>query len=74
MPDISPFIFCTTNPVLSAVTESFARMAANSRTSHALSAITMLARMKSDLVAALAIAPHVHETNKTNKVVRIIPA
>ncbi|XP_034590649.1 probable 3-hydroxyisobutyrate dehydrogenase, mitochondrial isoform X3 [Setaria viridis] len=48
-------------------TESSARMAANSRTSHAHSAITMLARMKSDLVAALAIVPHVHQMNKTNK-------
>ncbi|OEL17958.1 putative 3-hydroxyisobutyrate dehydrogenase, mitochondrial [Dichanthelium oligosanthes] len=38
-------------------TESYAGMAANSRTSHAHSAITMLARMKSDLVTLANLAP-----------------
>lgn len=41
--------------MLSAVTESCARMAVNSKTSRAHSDITMLARMKSDLGITLQI-------------------
>jgi hypothetical protein len=51
--DVAPFTLLSTKLVLSAVTENYARMVVNSKTSRAHSDITILARMKSDLGVTL---------------------
>lgn len=47
--DVAPFTLLSTKLVLFAVTENYARMVVNSKTSRVHSNITILARMKSDL-------------------------
>lgn len=66
--DVAPFVLLSTKLALSAVTENYARMVVNSKTSRVHSDITILARMKSDLGYAAKFPPF--EINKTANKVR----